>query len=115
MEPLIRPVVKFTRGLSRSAGNAIFTMKVDVSGLSAESVEKKGTARTPVGRRTQMEKIRKYQVATDVVKQGTSGKIALGRTKQGRVFAIGAREVRQDPDVVTGTFPINQPYASIFD
>ncbi|KAJ0623757.1 putative nucleotidyltransferase, Ribonuclease H [Helianthus annuus] len=32
---------------------------------------------------------------------------------QGRVFNIGAREARQDPNVVTGTFPINQRYASV--
>ena len=115
MEPLIGQVVMFTRGLSRGAGSAISTMKVDVWGLSAESVEKKGIERTPVGRRTQMEEIREYPVATNVVKQGTLGKIALGRNKQGRVFMIGAREARQDSDAVTCTFPINQTYASIFD
>ncbi|KAJ0946758.1 putative nucleotidyltransferase, Ribonuclease H [Helianthus annuus] len=32
---------------------------------------------------------------------------------QGRVFNIGAREARQDPNVVTGTFPINQRFASV--
>ncbi|KAM0037110.1 putative nucleotidyltransferase, Ribonuclease H [Helianthus debilis subsp. tardiflorus] len=32
---------------------------------------------------------------------------------QGRVFNIGAREARQDPNVVTGTFPINQRQASV--
>ncbi|KAJ0752549.1 putative transcription factor interactor and regulator CCHC(Zn) family [Helianthus annuus] len=30
-----------------------------------------------------------------------------------RVFNIGAREARQDPNVVTGTFPINQRFASV--
>ena len=60
-----------------------------------------------------MEEIREYPVATNVVKQGTLGKIALGRNKQERAFTIEAREARQDPDAVTGTFPINHPYASI--
>ncbi|KAJ0458122.1 putative transcription factor interactor and regulator CCHC(Zn) family [Helianthus annuus] len=32
---------------------------------------------------------------------------------RGRVFNIGAREARQDPNVVTGTFPINQRFASV--
>ncbi|KAJ0681344.1 putative transcription factor interactor and regulator CCHC(Zn) family [Helianthus annuus] len=32
---------------------------------------------------------------------------------RGRVFTIGAREARQDPNVVTGTFPINQHFASV--
>ncbi|XP_021991411.1 probable ATP-dependent RNA helicase vasa-like [Helianthus annuus] len=32
---------------------------------------------------------------------------------RGRVFTIGAREARQDPNVVTGTLPINQRYASV--
>ncbi|XP_022030901.1 uncharacterized protein LOC110931836 [Helianthus annuus] len=32
---------------------------------------------------------------------------------RGRVFTIGAREARQDPNVVTGMFPINQHVASI--
>ncbi|XP_022003471.1 N66 matrix protein-like [Helianthus annuus] len=32
---------------------------------------------------------------------------------QGRVFNIGAREARQNPNVVTGTFPINQHFASV--
>ncbi|KAJ0591942.1 putative nucleotidyltransferase, Ribonuclease H [Helianthus annuus] len=32
---------------------------------------------------------------------------------QGRVFNIGAREARQDPNVVTGTLPINQRFASV--
>ncbi|KAJ0509396.1 putative nucleotidyltransferase, Ribonuclease H [Helianthus annuus] len=31
----------------------------------------------------------------------------------GRVFNIEAREARQDPNVVTGTFPVNQRYASV--
>lgn len=60
-----------------------------------------------------MEEIREYPVATNVVKQGTLGKIAQRRNKQGRVFTIETREPRQDPDAVTGTFPINHPYASI--
>ncbi|KAJ0590440.1 putative nucleotidyltransferase, Ribonuclease H [Helianthus annuus] len=32
---------------------------------------------------------------------------------RGRVFNIEAREARQDPNVVTGTFPVNQRYASV--
>ncbi|KAJ0541529.1 putative transcription factor interactor and regulator CCHC(Zn) family [Helianthus annuus] len=32
---------------------------------------------------------------------------------RGRVFQIGAQEARQDPNVVTGTFPVNQRYASV--
>ncbi|KAJ0752737.1 putative transcription factor interactor and regulator CCHC(Zn) family [Helianthus annuus] len=32
---------------------------------------------------------------------------------RGRVFNIGAREARKDPNVVTGTFPINQRFASV--
>ncbi|MCQ7285331.1 reverse transcriptase domain-containing protein, partial [Salmonella enterica] len=32
---------------------------------------------------------------------------------RGRVFNIEAREARQDPNVVTGTFPINQRFASV--
>ncbi|KAF5755900.1 putative nucleotidyltransferase, Ribonuclease H [Helianthus annuus] len=32
---------------------------------------------------------------------------------RGRVFNIEAREARQDPNIVTGTFPVNQRYASI--
>ncbi|KAJ0442506.1 putative nucleotidyltransferase, Ribonuclease H [Helianthus annuus] len=32
---------------------------------------------------------------------------------QGRVFNIGAREARHDPNVVTGMFPINQRFASL--
>ncbi|KAF5756737.1 putative nucleotidyltransferase, Ribonuclease H [Helianthus annuus] len=32
---------------------------------------------------------------------------------RGRVFNIEAREARQDPNVVTGTFPVNQHYASV--
>ncbi|KAJ0588955.1 putative nucleotidyltransferase, Ribonuclease H [Helianthus annuus] len=32
---------------------------------------------------------------------------------RGRVFNIGAREARQDPNVVTGMFPINQRVASV--
>ncbi|XP_021979072.1 N66 matrix protein-like [Helianthus annuus] len=31
----------------------------------------------------------------------------------GRVFNIGAREAHQDPNVVTGTIPINQHFASV--
>lgn len=94
MEPLIGQVVMFTRGLSRGAENALFTIKVDVWSLGVESVEKKGTTGTPVGRRTQMEEIREYPVATNVVKQGTLGKIAQRRNKQGRVFTIETREPR---------------------
>ncbi|KAJ0926534.1 putative nucleotidyltransferase, Ribonuclease H [Helianthus annuus] len=32
---------------------------------------------------------------------------------RGRAFVIGARDARQDPNVVTGTFPINQHFASV--
>ncbi|KAJ0547017.1 putative transcription factor interactor and regulator CCHC(Zn) family [Helianthus annuus] len=32
---------------------------------------------------------------------------------RGRLFNIEAREARQDPNVVTGTFPVNQRYASV--
>ena len=32
---------------------------------------------------------------------------------RGRVFNLEAREARQDPNVVTGTFPVNQRYASV--
>ncbi|KAJ0513979.1 putative nucleotidyltransferase, Ribonuclease H [Helianthus annuus] len=32
---------------------------------------------------------------------------------RGRVFNMEAREARQDPNVVTGTFPVNQRYASV--
>ena len=53
------------------------------------------------------------QVASTVVTWGTLGQIALKRSKRGRVFTIGAREAHQNPNMVTGTFPINQPYASI--
>ncbi|KAI3810997.1 hypothetical protein L1987_20711 [Smallanthus sonchifolius] len=31
----------------------------------------------------------------------------------GRAFVMGARDARQDPNIVTGTFPINNHYASV--
>jgi hypothetical protein len=41
---------------------------------------------------------------------------AAGNRARGRVFAIGANEARQDPNVVTGTFLLNNCYASmLFD
>ncbi|GJW28013.1 putative nucleotidyltransferase, ribonuclease H [Tanacetum coccineum] len=48
--------------------------------------------------------------------EGGQGRGNNGNPKRGRAFVIGAEEARQDPNIVTGTFSLNNHYATmLFD
>ncbi|GKA14451.1 reverse transcriptase domain-containing protein, partial [Tanacetum coccineum] len=53
------------------------------------------------------------QVATN---NGGQGRVNQGNQARGRAFMLGAEEARQDPNIVTGTFTLNNHFATtLFD
>ncbi|GJW06063.1 putative reverse transcriptase domain-containing protein [Tanacetum coccineum] len=44
--------------------------------------------------------------------EGGKGRGNNGNSERGRAFIIGAKEARQDPNIVTGTFTLNDHYAA---
>ncbi|GJZ69617.1 putative reverse transcriptase domain-containing protein [Tanacetum coccineum] len=52
----------------------------------------------------------------DHIKQHVLGRGNNGNQARGRAFMLGAEEARQDPNIVTGTFTLNNHYAiTLFD
>ncbi|KAJ9553497.1 hypothetical protein OSB04_017542, partial [Centaurea solstitialis] len=97
-------VVEKEKGTYRSVASAIITIPEDASYAS-------GAAREAMLTRIAGGEPRPYANPTQPANQGNRGGLA-----RGRAFVIGAEEAKQNPDVVTGTFLLNNyPANVLFD